>query len=304
MQDRSFLPKDKTAAILLLVAAAFFALVRLYPIIDALVLSLQHKVGAQQYWVGLENFRRLFTQDPIFLKSVWNSFRYTLMAVPGVVVVGLTLAALVNGVKNTLMRGAFTTSFFLAYVVPLVAVAVMWRFLFLPSRVGLFNALLGLVDLGPVRWLDSPKTAMLSLAIVRVWKYSGYAMVLFLAGLQAIPDTFYEAAMIDGANRWQRFRHITLPLLTPTTLFVVMVSILSAFMMFTEVYVMTGGQVSGSDVRGGPQFSTTTMVYNIYTTAFEHFKMGYASAMTVILLILMVFVSIIQFRFLRPRWEY
>jgi len=304
MQDRSFLPKDKTAAILLLVAAAFFALVRLYPIVDALVLSLHHKVGAQQYWVGIENFRRLLTQDPIFLKSVSNSFRYTLMAVPGVVLVGLTLATLMNGVKSTLMRGAFTTSFFLAYVVPLVAVAVMWRFLFLPSRMGLFNAILGIVDLGPVRWLDSPKTALLSLVIVRVWKYSGYAMVLFLAGLQAIPDTFYEAAMIDGANRWHRFRHITLPLLTPTTLFVVMVSILSAFMMFTEVYVMTGGQVSGSDVRGGPQFSTTTMVYNIYSTAFERFKMGYASAMTVILLVLMVFVSFIQFRFLRPRWEY
>ena len=303
MQDQRFLPKDKTAIVVLLVAATFFALMRLYPILDALVLSLQHKVGAQQYWVGLGNFRTLF-RDTIFLKSVWNSFRYTLMAVPGVMVVGLILAMLVNGVKNTLLRGVFTASFFLAYVVPLVAVAVMWRYLYLPSRMGLLNALLGLVDLGPVRWLDSPKTALLSLAIVRVWKYSGYAMVLFLAGLQAIPDTFYEAAMIDGANRWQQFRHITLPLLTPTTLFVVMVSILSAFMMFTEVYVMTGGQVSGADVRGGPQFSTTTMVFNIYTTAFEHFKMGYASAMTVILLILMVIVSVIQFKYLRPTWEY
>jgi multiple sugar transport system permease protein len=303
MQDQSFFPKDKTAMVVLLVAAAFFALVRLYPIFDALVLSLQHKVGAQQYWVGLENFRTLF-KDTIFLKSVLNSFRYTAMAVPGVVAMGLTLAMLVNGVKNTLLRGVFTASFFLAYVVPLVAVAVMWRYLYLPSRMGLFNALLGLVDLGPVRWLDSPKTALLSLAIVRVWKYAGYAMVLFLAGLQAIPDTFYEAAMIDGANRWQRFRHITLPLLAPTTLFVMMVSILSAFMMFTEVYVMTGGMVSGADVRGGPQYSTTTMVFNIYTTAFEHFKMGYASAMTVILLILMVIVSVIQFKYLRPTWEY
>jgi multiple sugar transport system permease protein len=303
MQDQSFFPKDKTAVVVLLVAAAFFALVRLYPICDALVLSLQHKVGAQQYWVGLENFRTLF-KDTIFLKSVWNSFRYTAMAVPGVVAVGLILAMLVNGVKNTLLRGAFTTSFFLAYVVPLVAVAVMWRYMYLPGRMGLFNALLGLIGLGPVRWLDSPKTALLSLAIVRIWKYSGYAMVLFLAGLQAIPRTFYEAAMIDGASRWQRFRHITLPLLAPTTLFVVMVSILSAFMMFTEVYVMTGGMVTAADVRGGPQYSTTTMVFNTYTTAFEHFKMGYASAMTVILLILMVIVSVIQFRYLRPTWEY
>jgi multiple sugar transport system permease protein len=303
MQDQSFLPKDKTAVVVLLVAAAFFALVRLYPIFDALVLSFQHKVGAQQYWVGLENFRTLF-KDSIFLKSVLNSFRYTAMAVPGVVAVGLTLAMLVNSVRNTLWRGFFTASFFLAYVVPLVAVAVMWRYMYLPGRMGLFNALLDLIGLGPVRWLDSPKTALLSLAIVRVWKYSGYAMVLFLAGLQAIPDTFYEAAMIDGASRWQQFRHITLPLLAPTTIFVVMVSILSAFMMFTEVYVMTGGMVTAAEVRGGPQYSTTTMVFNIYTTAFEHFKMGYASAMTVILLILMVIVSVIQFKYLRPTWEY
>jgi multiple sugar transport system permease protein len=225
------------------------------------------------------------------------------MAVPGVLVVGLTLALLVNNVKNTFWRGIFTGSFFLAYVVPLVAVAVMWRYLYLPSKMGLFNALLGLVNLGPVRWLDSVQTALLSLAIVRVWKYAGYAMVLFLAGLQAIPETYYEAAMIDGANRWQRFRHITLPLLGPTTVFVVMVSILSAFMMFTETYVMTGGMFTSS-VRGGPDYSTTTMVVNIYTTAFERYRMEYASAMTVVLLLLMLIVSIIQYRNLRPTWEY
>jgi multiple sugar transport system permease protein len=286
----------------LLAAAAFFAVVRIYPIADALLLSFQQKVGAHQNWVGLENFRTLMN-DTIFLQSIGNSIRYTLMAVPGVLVVGLTLALLVNNVKNTFWRGIFTGSFFLAYVVPLVAVAVMWRYLYLPSKMGLFNALLGLVNLGPVRWLDSVQTALLSLAIVRVWKYAGYAMVLFLAGLQAIPETYYEAAMIDGANRWQRFRHITLPLLGPTTVFVVMVSILSAFMMFTETYVMTGGMFTSS-VRGGPDYSTTTMVVNIYTTAFERYRMEYASAMTVVLLLLMLIVSIIQYRNLRPTWEY
>jgi multiple sugar transport system permease protein len=286
----------------LLAAAAFFAVVRIYPIADALALSLQQKVGTQQMWVGLENFR-ILSNDTIFLQSIWNSIRYTLMAVPGVLVVGLTLALLVNNVKNTFWRGIFTGSFFLAYVVPLVAVAVMWRYMYLPSKMGLFNALLGLVNLGPIRWLDNVQTALLSLAIVRVWKYAGYAMVLFLAGLQAIPETYYEAAMIDGANRWQRFRHITLPLLKPTSVFVVMVSILSTFMMFTETYVMTGGMFTSS-VRGGPDYSTTTMVVNIYTTAFERYRMEYASAMTVVLLLLMLVVSIIQYRNLRPTWEY
>lgn len=303
MHSQNFLPKDRTARVVLLAAAALFALLRLYPIFDALALSLQDKTGAQQHWVGLANFRTL-AADSIFRQSVANSLAYTGMAVPAVVALGLILAMLVNGVKNTLLRGGFSASFFLAYVVPLVAVAVMWRYMYLPSRMGLFNALLGLAGLGPVRWLDSTRTALLSLAIVRVWKYAGYAMVLFLAGLQAIPEEFYEAAMIDGASRWRRFRHITLPLLAPTTLFVIMVSILSAFMMFTEVYVMTGGMVSGADVRGGPQHSTTTIVFLIYTTAFQHFKTSYASAMTVVLLALMVVSSVVQSRYLRPTWEY
>ena len=302
MGHQRFLPRDLTAMVVLLAAAAFFAVARIYPIADALVLSLQQKVGTQQIWVGLENFRTL-SNDTIFLQSIVNSFRYTLMAVPGVLVVGLTLALLVNNVKNTFWRGIFTGSFFLAYVVPLVAVAVMWRYMYLPSKMGLFNALLGLVNLGPIKWLDTVQTALPSLAIVRVWKYAGYAMVLFLAGLQAIPETYYEAAMIDGANRWQRFRHITLPLLRPTSVFIVMVSILSAFMMFTETYVMTGGMFTSS-VRGGPDYSTTTMVVNIYTTAFERYRMEYASAMTVVLLLLMLIVSIIQYRNLRPTWEY
>ena len=302
MRDQRFFPKVLSATIVLLAAAVVFAIIRMYPIADALLLSFQRKVGAQEVWVGLENFHTLST-DTIFLQSIWNSFRYTAMAVPGVFVVGLILALLVNNIKNTLWRGIFTGSFFLAYVVPLVAVAVMWRYMYLPSRMGLFNALLDLINLGPIGWLDSTQTAMPALVIVRVWKYSGYAMVLFLAGLQAIPETYYEAAMIDGANRWQRFRHITLPLLGPTTVFVVMVSILSAFMMFTETYVMTGGMFTSS-VRGGPDYSTTTMVVNIYTTAFERFKLEYASAMTVVLLSLMLIVSIIQYRNLRPTWEY
>ena len=300
MRVQSFLPKDKTAAVVLIVAAAFFALVRLYPIFDALALSLQQIAGAQRQWVGLKNFHTLL-KDTIFLKSVWNSFRYTAMAVPGVVTAGLTLAVLVNSIRNTLWRGVLTASFFLAYVVPLVAVAVMWRYMYMPSRMGLFNSLLDLVGLSPIKWLDDPKTALPSLVIVRIWKQSGYAMVLFLAGLQAIPEVFYEAAKIDGASRWQSFRRITLPLLTPTSIFVMVVITLSAFMMFAEVYVMTG---TVNEPKGGPQYSTTTMVFNIFNTGFRNFKMGYASAMSVILLILMFILSVIQSNYLRPTWEY
>jgi multiple sugar transport system permease protein len=300
MRDRTLLPKDKTAAVVLLLAGAFFALVRLYPIFDSLALSFQQMAGAKQQWVGLKNFQTLLG-DSIFLKSVSNSFRYTIMAVPCVVVMGLTLAVLVNNIKNTLWRGVLTASFFLAYVVPLVAVAVMWRYMYMPSRMGLFNSILDAVGLTPLRWLDDPELALPSLVIVRVWKQSGYAMILFLAGLQTIPETFYEAAKMDGASRWRRFRHITLPLLTPTTLFIMVVITLSAFMVFTEVYVMTG---TVNEPKGGPQYSTTTMVFNIFNTAFRNFKVGYASAMSVILLLLMVIASVVQSKYLRPTWEY
>jgi multiple sugar transport system permease protein len=189
----------------------------------------------------------------------------------------------------------------MAYVVPLVAVAIVWRYMFEPSRIGLFNAILGALGLSPLRWLASPRTSLLSLAIVSIWKNIGYVLVIYLAGLQTIPDVFHEAAMIDGANRWQRFRHVTLPLLVPTILFALVLSTISAMMMFTEAFVLT---IQSGQMPGGPLGSTTTMVLYIYQSAFSFQKEGYASAIAVILFVIILMITFVQFRVVRSRFEY
>jgi multiple sugar transport system permease protein len=188
--------------------------------------------------------------------------------------------------------------------VPLVAVALVWRYMYLPGNQGLLNTLLGLVDLGPIRWLNSSDWALPSLAILRVWKISGYAMVLFLAGLQSIPAMFYEAAAIDGANAWHRFWRITLPLLMPTMAFVIVITTIGAMLEFTTVYTMTTQPgVAGGD-RGGPNFATYVMSYHIFKTAITNQYEGLGSANAAIFFCIMVAIGYLQYRFLKIRHEY
>ena len=213
----------------------------------------------------------------------------------------LILAVAVNTIRNTAVRGVFTVTYFMAYVVPLVAIALVWRYIYLPGKQGLFNLMLSWIDMGPIRWLNTSEWALRSLAIMRIWKEAGYAMVLFLAGLQSIPRVYYEAAEVDGASGWRRFRHITIPLLTPTIAFVVIITTLGAFLAFTEVYVMTGDD-GGS--RGGPNFATNMMSFHIFNTAIAYGHEGYGSAMAVIFFVIMVAVGYVQYRFIRATYEY
>ncbi len=301
MPAERFFPKNKVAAAILVVTAIYLLVVLWVPILQTFVWSFTEKFMFKISWVGLENYRKLFTDDPIFLKSIQVTLSYMLMVMPAVVVLGLFLAVLVNAVKNVTMRGFLTASYFMAYVVPLVAVAIVWRYMFEPSRIGLFNAFLSRLGLGTVRWLMDATTALPSLSIVSIWNFTGYVLIIYLAGLQTIPDVFYEAARIDGANRWTLFRHITLPLLAPSILFAIVISTLHTLMMFTEAYVMTAqlGQLPG-----GPLRATTTLVLLIYQTAFNFQKEGYASAIAVILFIIIVAITFIQFRVIRTRFEY
>ncbi len=301
MSAERFLPKNKVAAAILVIATIYFAVVLWLPILQTFTWSFADKFLFTIRWVGWENYRKLFTDDPNFFKAVRVTFFYALMTVPPVVVLSLLLAVVVNSIKNVALRGLFTASYFLAYVVPLVAIAVVWRYMFEPSRLGLFNAILGQLGIKPIRWLASSDTALQSIAMLGVWKDIGYMLVIYLAGLQAIPAVYYEAAHIDGANRWHAFRHITLPLLSPTILFVVIMETLHALMMFTETYVMTG---QSGMVAGGPLRSTTTLVLMIYQTAFTYQKEGYASAIAVVLFFIVVVVAFIQFRLLQRRIEY
>ena len=272
------------------------------PILETFTLSLFRKEPGEFYFIGLTNFFRLFG-DPLWRKSFQVTISFALMEVPIAIALSLLVALMLNTIKNTGIRGIFTASFFFAYIVPLVAVALVWRFMFLPGQVGMLNSLLGNLGLGPIRWLNSEEWALRSLVIVRVWKQTGYLALLFLAGLQSIPGVLYEAAAVDGANPWHRFRHITLPLLVPTLAFVVIIATLGAFLTFTEIYVMTESDGTGTS-RGGPNYSTHAMAYFIYSQTIRYQHEGYGSAASAIFFVATVGISYIQFRFLRARHDY
>jgi ABC-type sugar transport system permease subunit len=300
MTVESWLPKHTMGRIVLAGAFLFMLGMIWLPILEMFYWSFFVKEPGIFTFAGLQNYVEL-VDDDVFWKSLRVTFSFALMVVPGVVILGLLLAITVNTIRNYTVRGFFTVTFFLAYVVPLVAVALVWRYIYLPGQQGLLNLILGWFDVAPVRWLTVSEWALRSIAILRIWKEAGYAMVLFLAGLQSIPKDYYEASAVDGANAWRRFLHITIPLLMPTIAFVVIVTTLSAFLAFTEVYVMT---VEAGGNRGGPNFATNLMAFHIFNTAIAYGHEGYGSAMAVIFFLIMVGVGYLQYRFIRTTYDY
>ncbi len=256
------------------------------PIAFALWLSFHrwNLVEPARPFVGLANYVEL-AGDGAFLRSLANTALYVLF-VPVGMAVALALALLVNrpfrGVR--VVRAIL----FLPYITSFVAISLVWKWMYEPDF-GLFNLVLGRLGLGGLPWLSSPATAMLSLQIMGVWMYAGYMMILFLAGLQAIPESLYESARMDGAGPWQRFRHITLPLLRPTTFFVLVTMVIFMFQVFTAVYVMT---------EGGPLHATDVIVYHIYRNAWEYLRMGYASAMAWVLFAVVFLLTMMQWRWI------
>ena len=270
MHAETWLPRSAMAKTVLLASIAFFRRMIWWPISQTFALSLQLKKPGQQHWIGLANYHTLF-QDPVFYKALSVTFGYGAMTVPGVVLLGLALAVTLNGLRNVTVRGFFTSLYFVPYVVPLVAVALVWRYMYLPGNQGLFNVILDFFDLGPIRWLNSQEWALRSLALLRIWKTAGYAMVLFLAGLQSIPAVFYEAASIDGANAWQSFRYVTLPLIQPVLLVVVLFSLVWTIADFQLPYVLTGG---------GPANSTHLFGTLAYSVALGGGSLGQGAAIS------------------------
>ena len=259
------------------------------PILFALWLSFHqwNLLSPDRPFVGLANYREL-AADADFWHAVRNTAVYVLF-VPAGMVLALGLALLVNrkmpGVN--LLRAAF----FLPYVTSFVAISLIWKWMLQPD-VGLLNNLLERIGIPAQPWLSSPSTALPSLMLMSVWMYAGYMMVIFLAGLQNIPASLYESARIDGAGAWHRFRHITLPMLRPTTLFILVTMVIFMFQVFTAVYVMT---------EGGPLHATDVIVYHIYRNAWEYLRMGYASAMAWVLFAIVFLVTLVQFRWLGGR---
>ena len=243
-------------------------------------------------WVGLENYIRMF-ETPDFWGSLWTTVLYVLGTVVPSVILGLLIAMLLN-IELFKVKGIFRTLFYIPVVTSMAAAAVIWGWLYEPNF-GLVNYFLSWFGIKSIKWLSDPNYALLGLIIVGVWKRVGYNMVLFLAGLQTIPRTYYEAAEIDGATSWDKFRSITLPLLSPTTLFVVIMQFIASFRVFVSVSVMT---------RGGPAKSTQVITYYLYENAFRYLKFGYASAIAVFMFALMVVLTLIQFAISKKRVHY
>ena len=225
-------------------------------------------------WHGLANYRELWSSE-LFWKVVRNSVVFAAIFVPGVIAISLALAVLLN--RKTKGIAFFRAAYFLPWITTMVAVAFAWRWIFTP-RFGILNhflrTYLGVSD--PPAWLAESMWALPALAVVSIWKTLGFQMMIFLAGLQGIPHVLYEAAAIDGANRWQQFRMITLPMLEPVTFFVFIITLIDSFKTFEVTYALTGG---------GPNNSSETLAFSIFRNAFLFGRMGYASAQAMILLV-------------------
>ena len=246
----------------------------------------------QATYVGTDNYVRLW-DDPMFWKSIWNTMWYSFFSVPVGMFLSLSVAMLLNNPISGL--GFYRTVYFLPVITSINAVAIVWNFIYHPDY-GLLNKLLDIVSLPAQTWLQDPFWAMPCIILMSVWKGLGYNVIIFLAGLQNIPKHLYEAARIDGADRWHQFRHITWPLLSPTTYFVFVMSIIGSFQVFSQVYMMTP--------RGGPLKSCMVIVYYLYQKAFEKFEFGYALAMAVVMFVFIFSVTLFNKLYVEKKVHY
>jgi ABC-type sugar transport system permease subunit len=245
-------------------------------------------LSPQKNFVGLQNFITLFSR-PIFWRVLGNTTTYAVATVALSLLIGLLLALLLN--NHVPGRGVFRTIFFAPYITTITAMSLLWIWIYEPTY-GILNYALKMFSIEGPRWLTDSHWAMASLVIMSVWKESGYAMVIYLAGLTNIDNSLYEAAKIDGASKWLQLRKITLPLLTPTTFFLMITSLLNAFKAFDQVAVMTAG---------GPVNATTNLSYFIYQQAFQNFKAGYASSAAVVFFVILLVLTLIQLK-LQGKW--
>ncbi|MFC4009774.1 carbohydrate ABC transporter permease [Nonomuraea purpurea] len=274
-----------TGLLFVLPVLVLFLIFRIFPSLGAAGMSLTNwNIGGEWDLIGADNYARLL-DDVNFWLSLRVTLVYAAVYVPLTLLVALGTALLLNQV--VFMRGLFRGMLFLPYVTSFVLAGIIWRWIY--EFDGLINGLLAKIDLGPVGFLEQTAVVLPALAVVSVWKGFGYSMLILLAGLKSIPSSYLEAATVDGASSWQRFRRITLPLLKPTIFFVVVIETISAFQTFDTVYVMTGG---------GPVRATYTLIYGIYDHGFRSFDFGYAATWGMVLFAIVLVVSLIQRRFL------
>lgn len=234
-------------------------------------------------WVGIANYQELL-QNEIIRRSIFNTFYYAIVTIPITIALGLVIALALN--RAFFGRTVFRVLYYLPVVISAAATALLWIWIF-QSQVGLLNHVLKALDLPTQNWLTSPKYAMPVIMWTGIWQSLGWSVVVFLAGLQGIPEIYYEAGKIDGANGRQLFRHVTWPLLAPTTLFVFVILIIGSLQVFGTVLIMTDG---------GPLNSTTVIVHQVYINAFQYLRMGYASAMGIILFLFILLLALTNLR--------
>ncbi len=246
-------------------------------------------------FTGLANYRKLFT-DADFVIALKNTLVFTIVAVVLNIIISLTVATMISQLRSNKTRSFFRMIVFLPCIAPMVASAVVWGRSILNTKIGLVNQIIEKLGGRGVAWTGDAKYVMISVIIFTLWADLGYNIILFCAGIDGIPSEFYEAASLDGTSSWQRFRHITLPLLGRTTTFVVLMTLISYFQMFAQFSVLL--------YKDGPQHSGLVLTSYIYKTAFVYKEMGYAAALSFILFLLILVVSLIQQRVNKVDWEY
>jgi multiple sugar transport system permease protein len=264
----------------------YFLLFIAFPVCFSVYLTFQKwDIISPMEFIGLANYKRLL-QDSFFLKSLINTFIFLVIHIPLQIILALFIAEILN--QNIKLRGFFRASFFLPVIVSGVVVTIVWQQLY-GYDTGLFNRILSSLGLGRIGWLINPILAMPSIALMATWKNVGLYIILFLVGLQTVPEQYYEAAELEGANRWQKFWKITFPAINPTIFMVVILSTISGFSLFIEPYVMTGG---------GPLNSTLSAVLYIYKQGFTYYHMGYSATLGLFFALLILTVVMVQKKFI------
>ena len=262
----------------------FFAFT-IVPVVWAAAMSFtEWKIIGSPTWIGLGNYIEIFTKDEVFWQVLKNTLIFMVVNVPVGVVLSLLVAMLLN--QDIAFKRIYRGFFFMPVITSTVLCSIVWKWLLIPDF-GLVNYILSLFGIRGPSWLTDTRFALPSIIAVNIWKSLGFNMLLFIAGLQNIPDVYYEAFKMDSQNSLQRTIHITIPLLSPTTFFVFTMAVINSFQVFDTVMMMTGG---------GPGRATSVLVHYLYQNAFKYFRMGYASALAYILFFMVLIITIIQFR--------
>lgn len=286
------------AYLFLVVPLIFFLSIRIGPTLYAFFVSF-HKwdpINPTRPWIWFDNYRQLI-RDETFRKAFVNTWIYVIVGVPAGLVLSLAVALGLH--RITRLVGVYRLLYFIPYITSLVAVSWVWRWLY-SSPQGFFNNALRALGLEPVVFLSSPRWAIYAIIAMTVWQGLGFQVIIWLAGLQSIPEVFQEAAKIDGANAWQRFRYITVPLLNPTLVFLSVIGVIGMLQVFTQVRNMS------SQGRGGPLDSTMSLVLYTYVKGFDSLpsQYGYASAIVVVLFLIILVITLFQLKVLQKRYEY